>query len=47
MSNKAIHVWKGMWLALTLEIWNYRNRIIFYIGQLDKVETFTRAQWQA
>jgi len=26
MSNKAIRVQKGMWLALALEIWKHRNR---------------------
>jgi len=37
MSNKAIHVWKGMWLMLALEIWKHKNRIVFYNGQLDEL----------
>jgi len=47
MSNKAICVWKSMWFALALEIWKHMNKIVFDNGQLDEVEIFVKAQWQA
>ena len=47
MSNKANGVWKGMWLSLAKEIWNYRIKIIFNSGQVDEIEIFATTQLHA
>jgi len=29
-------VWKGMWAAIIVEVWNHRNKFVFKNGVMDK-----------
>ena len=43
--NKKVNtMWKGMWIAIEWEIWNYRNKIVFNNAVVDDVEIFTLIQ---
>ena len=43
-SVKANNLWKGLWLAITKEFWNHRNRVIFNNRKVEEVEIFALAQ---
>jgi len=36
--------WKGMWVAIALEVWSLRNKVVFKGGVVDAVEIFSLAQ---
>jgi len=36
-------VWKGMWVAIVLEIWNHINKVVFKGGVVDHEEIFSLA----
>jgi len=40
----ANNAWKGMWVAIVLEIWNHKIKVVFNRGIVDAVEIFSLAQ---
>lgn len=43
-SNTVNREWKGMWVTIVSEIWNYRNKVVFKGEVMDVDEIFTLAQ---
>ena len=44
LGRKGNQVWKGVWVAITYEIWKHRNWIVFPDRRVDTVELFIVAQ---
>jgi len=42
--QSANRVWKGMCVAIVLEVWSHRNKVVFKGGVVDDVEIFSLAQ---
>jgi len=47
LSKITNSVWRGVWVAIMLEIWSRRNKIVFNNVVVDGVEIFTLAQLKA